>query len=54
MYAGPVKPLAAIIAAVRAEGFAALQRYTEEFDRFALTADNVRVSPAEIDAAEAA
>lgn len=43
----------AIVRAVRAEGFAALQRYTNEFDRFDLTGENLRVSAGEIDAAEA-
>ena len=43
----------AIVRAVRAEGFAALQRYTTEFDRFDLTGENLRVSAWEIDAAEA-
>ncbi len=46
--------VAAIIASVRADGFAALRRYTEAFDRFALTETSLRVSDAEIDAAEAA
>ena len=43
----------AIVRAVRAEGFAALQRYTTEFDRFDLTGENLRVSAGEIDVAEA-
>ncbi len=42
-----------IIAAVAAEGDAALQRYTERFDRLALTADRLRVSEAEIEQASA-
>jgi histidinol dehydrogenase len=42
-----------IIAAVRARGDAALIEYTTRFDRQALTADRLRVSSAEIDAATA-
>lgn len=45
--------VAAIIAAVRAEGDAALLRYTERFDRLALTAERLRVGMAEIEAAVA-
>ena len=40
-----------IIADVRAQGFSAVAEYTKRFDRFDLTADAVRVSSAEIDAA---
>ena len=43
----------AVIKAVRAEGFPALQRYTKEFDRFDLTGETLRISSREIDAAEA-
>lgn len=43
-----------VIAAVREDGFAALQAYTAKFDEFELKEQNLRVSPAEIDAAEAA
>ncbi len=43
--------VAAIIAAVRAEGDAALLRYTERFDRLRLTADRLRITPDEMDAA---
>ncbi len=45
--------VAAIIAAVRAEGDAAVLRYTERFDRLTLTADRLRVVAAEMDAAVA-
>lgn len=45
--------VAAVIKAVRAEGFSALQRYTKEFDRFELTGETLRISSGEIDAAEA-
>ncbi len=45
--------VAAIIADVRREGDAALLRYTERFDRLALTADRLRVSAEEVDAAVA-
>jgi histidinol dehydrogenase len=45
--------VAAIIAEVRAEGDAALLRYTERFDRLALTADRLRIGAAEIEAAVA-
>ena len=45
--------VAAIIADVRREGDAALLRYTERFDRVALTADRLRIGVAEIDAAVA-
>lgn len=44
----------AVIAAVRADGFAALQKYTREFDRFELTEATIRVTPDEIESAEAA
>jgi histidinol dehydrogenase len=44
----------AIIADVREAGDAALLRYTEKFDRLTLTADRLRVSAAELAAAEAA
>jgi histidinol dehydrogenase len=43
--------VAAIIADVRADGDAALLRYTERFDRLALTADRLRVGVDEIEAA---
>lgn len=46
--------VAAIIAAVRDEGDAALFTYTQRFDRFALNAENLRVTAAEIAAARAA
>jgi len=46
--------VAAILAAVRTQGDAALFDYTQRFDRFALNADNLRVTPAEIAAARAA
>jgi len=45
--------VAAIIADVRADGDAALLRYTERFDRLALTADRLRVGVDEIEAAVA-
>ena len=45
--------VAAIIAAVRGEGDAALLRYTARFDRVDLTADRLRVAAGEIDAAVA-
>jgi histidinol dehydrogenase len=45
------RPVAAIIADVRAEGDRALLRYTERFDHLSLTADSIRVAAAEIDAA---
>ena len=45
--------MAAIIADVRAEGDAALLRYTERFDRLTLTADRLRIAADEIDAAVA-
>jgi histidinol dehydrogenase len=45
--------VAAIIAEVRAEGDAALLRYTQRFDRLALTADRLRVRADEIEAAAA-
>ncbi|MEL6978065.1 MAG: histidinol dehydrogenase [Pseudomonadota bacterium] len=44
---------AAILADIRAEGDAAVIRYTERFDRLRLTPERLRVSEAEIDAAEA-
>jgi len=43
-----------IIAAVRARGDAALIDFTTRFDRMTLTADTLRISPAEIEAAAAA
>jgi len=43
--------VAEIIAMVRAQGDAALFDYTRQFDRFDITAANLRVSDAEIDAA---
>jgi histidinol dehydrogenase len=46
--------VAAIIAGVRARGDAALLAYTARFDRLTLTADRLRISAAEIDAAVAA
>ena len=46
--------VAQVIAAVRAEGFEAVKRYTRDFDRFALTEGTVRVSPEETAQAEAA
>lgn len=46
--------VAAIIAAVRAEGDAALCAYTERFDRAALTPDRLAVTAAEVAAAKAA
>jgi histidinol dehydrogenase len=45
--------VAAIIADVRAEGDTALLRYTERFDRLALTVGRLRITPGEIDAAVA-
>ena len=45
--------VSAILAAVRARGDAALIEYTARFDRLTLTADRLRVSAAEIDAAVA-
>jgi histidinol dehydrogenase len=45
--------VAAIISGVRTEGDAALLRYTERFDRLALTADGLRVGADEIEAAVA-
>jgi len=46
-------PVAAIIAEMRAEGDAALCRFTERFDRMPITAERLRISPDEIDAARA-
>ena len=46
--------VAQVIAAVRAEGFKAVERYTRDFDRFDLTEDTARVSAEEIAQAEAA
>jgi histidinol dehydrogenase len=43
--------VAAIIAGIRARGDAALLEYTARFDRLSLTADGLRISLAEIDAA---
>jgi histidinol dehydrogenase len=45
--------VAAIIADIRAEGDAALLRYTQRFDRVTLTQDRLRVTVDEIDAAVA-
>jgi histidinol dehydrogenase len=45
--------VAGIIAAVRADGDAALCRYTARFDRLDLTADRLAITSAEIDAAVA-
>jgi histidinol dehydrogenase len=45
---------AEIVAAVRAEGDAALFRYTERFDRFPIDANTVRIPPEEVAAAFAA
>lgn len=45
------RAVAAIIADVRTEGDAALLRYTQRFDRLALTADRLRISADEFDAA---
>jgi histidinol dehydrogenase len=45
--------VAAIIAAIRAHGDAALLDYTERFDRLSLTADRLRIARAEVDAAVA-
>ncbi|HET6194304.1 MAG TPA: histidinol dehydrogenase, partial [Acetobacteraceae bacterium] len=45
--------VAAIIADVRAEGDAALLRYTERHDRLALTPGRLRIDAGEIDAAVA-
>jgi len=47
------RAVAAIVAAVRDEGDAALLRYTARFDRVDLAADRLRVAPGEIDAAMA-
>ncbi len=47
-------PVAAIIAEVRKSGDAALCNYTRQFDRMTLTADRLRVTAEEIDAACAA
>ena len=46
--------VAAIVAAVRTRGDAALIEYTARFDRLELTADALRISADEIDAADAA
>ena len=45
--------VASIISAVRAEGDAALLRYTERFDRLRLAPDRLRIAAEEIDAAVA-
>jgi histidinol dehydrogenase len=45
--------VAAIIAAVRTDGDAALLRYTAQFDRLNLTPDQLRITAAEIDTAVA-
>jgi histidinol dehydrogenase len=47
-------PVAAIIAAIRANGDVALCDYTRQFDRLDLTPDRLRVTPDEIDSACAA
>jgi histidinol dehydrogenase len=47
------RAVADIIAAVRARGDAAVIEYTTRFDRLMLTADRLRVSAAEVDAATA-
>ena len=47
------RAVADIIAAVRAQGDAALVEYAARFDRVALTPERLRVSAAEIDAAAA-
>ena len=46
-------PVAAIIAAVRADGDAALCAYTAQFDRLALTPATIRITAAEIEEAAA-
>jgi histidinol dehydrogenase len=43
------KAVAAVIAQIRAEGDDALIALTSQFDRFTLTADQIRITPAEID-----
>ncbi len=43
-----------VIAAVRADGMDALKSYTQKFDGFALSDANLRVTPEDIEAAEAA
>ena len=48
------RAVSAILAAVRAQGDAAVLEYTARFDRLILTADRLRISIAEIDAAMAA
>ena len=48
------RAVSAILAAVRAQGDAAVLEYTARFDRLTLTADRLRISIAEIDAAMAA
>jgi len=50
---GVADAVRAIIAAVRAEGDAALARFTERFDRSSLTADRFALTEAEIEAAAA-
>ncbi len=47
------RAVSAIVADVRAQGDAALLRYTAAFDRMTLTAERLRVSASEIDAAVA-
>jgi histidinol dehydrogenase len=47
------RPVADIIAAVRARGDAAICEYTRQFDRLALTSSELRIAPAEIAAATA-
>jgi histidinol dehydrogenase len=48
------RAVAAILADVRTRGDAAVIEYTTRFDRQALTADRLRITPSEIDAATAA
>ncbi len=48
------RTVAEILAAVRAEGDAALLRYTERFDRLSLDAAGLRLDPAELEKARAA
>ena len=49
----PKQSVERICQAVQCEGFAAVQRFTEHFDRFALTADNLLVSREELQVAHA-
>ncbi len=46
--------VAAIVADIRARGFAALADYTKKFDRFEVAEKSVAITAAEVDAAEAA